>query len=84
MTMPYTGPVCYLDGWHRAVDADGDKLYLEDDGSYRFAVDGDESWHDRKHVDFATVKLEDGSDGIRVDADELDAVKEFLEGRREQ
>jgi hypothetical protein len=59
----YEGPVCYADGWHHAVDENGDpgdRLYLNDDGSYRLAEDGDESWHNRKHGQFVQVELEDG------------------------
>jgi hypothetical protein len=59
----YEGPVCYADGWHLSVDEDGnpgDRLFLDDDGTYRLAEDGDESWHDRKHGQFVQVELEDG------------------------
>lgn len=58
------------------------KLYLDDDGVYSIAEDGDESWHDRKHQRFASFDLEDGSDGIRVTEDELGPMKEFLDGLR--
>lgn len=57
----YEGVVCYQDGWHMSVDEDDApdrKLYLDDDGTYRFAVDGDLSWHERKHKRFATVQME--------------------------
>lgn len=81
--------VCFLDGWHYAVvqDADGadvpgDRLVLEDDGTYRLATDEDtESWNDRKQERFATVQMEDGT-AVRVTADEMEAVKAMLEERR--
>jgi len=101
----YTGPVCYLDGWHYTVvpnpdglgngdkghvyDAPGEKLVLEDneDGTefrYRLATDEDtRSWHDRKHRAFATVEYEDGEQpGLRVTADDMAAIREFLETRK--
>ncbi len=85
----YEGSVCYLDGWHWSVVDDGaggerpDRpLYLEDDGTYRFAIDGDESWHDRKHETFTTVEPSDGSPGLRVSPDELAFIKEKLAERR--
>lgn len=49
--MSYDGPVCFQDGWHCAVDENGDpgeRLFLDDDGTYRLAEDGDKSWNDRK------------------------------------
>jgi len=89
--MTYDGPVCYQDGWHMTVVTDaagnetpGKRLYLEDDGSYRTANKGDESWHDRKHGQFATIALEDGTPGLTVTADELDAIEAFLVERRTQ
>lgn len=59
----YTGPVCYgPDGWHYSVD-DNDqpehRLVLEDDGTYRYATDGDtDSWHDRTHRNFVNVEMQ--------------------------
>lgn len=79
----YEGPVCYADGWHHAVDEDGnpgDRLFLEDDGTYRTAVDGDESWHDRKHGQFVQVAFEDGQ-AQTVTRAEWDA---FLASRGDQ
>jgi hypothetical protein len=58
------------------------KLFLDDDGQFWIAEDGDESWHGRKHQRFASFDLEDGSDGIRVTEDELGPMKEFLDGLR--
>lgn len=87
----YEGPVCYVDGWHHAVvtdptdgDIPGERLVLEDndDGSlsrYRLATDADtSSWHDRKHRQFASIVMEDGEPGLRVTAEDLAAIKEFL------
>lgn len=62
--MSYEGPVCYADGWHLSVDEGGnpaDRLFLEDDGTYRLAEAGDESWHTRKHGQFVSVEFEDGA-----------------------
>jgi hypothetical protein len=56
----YTGPVVYMDGWHYSVDKNDQpdkKLYFEDDGTFRFAKDGDESWYDRAHARYATMEL---------------------------
>jgi hypothetical protein len=87
----YDGPVCYQDGWHWSIKEADDgghepdaKLFLDDDGSYRIAAETDESWHDRKHERLATIDMEDGAPGLRVTADEFDAVKEFLNDRREE
>ena len=55
----YTGPVCFRDGWHWSVDADDQpdqKLYLEDDGTYRPAADGDLSWFERYHKQYTNVE----------------------------
>ena len=61
----YEGAVCFQDGWHYTVvsgdegDAPGEKLVLEDDGSYRLATDADtESWNELHHKRFATVEPE--------------------------
>lgn len=85
----YTGAVCYQDGWHYTVvqdaaghDQPGDRLFLDDDGSYRLAVDGDASWHDRKHRGYAMLIPEDGGKGVAVSSDELKAVEELLRERR--
>lgn len=75
----YTGGVCYMGGWHWTLEKDaagfdtpGERLVLDDDGSYRVAGDADtESWHDRKHQRFATVEMEDGST-LRITPDELE------------
>lgn len=85
-----TDRVCYQDGWHWSVVADengndvpGEKLFLDDDGSYRPAVDGDVSWHDRKHQRFVTVEMEDGAQpGLSVSPDELVAIQALLAERR--
>lgn len=86
----YEGPVCYLDGWHWSVVDDGaggeqpgERLVLEDDGTYRAAADEDVSWHERKHQRFATVEMEDGGPGVRVSEQELAAVQELLARLRE-
>jgi hypothetical protein len=54
---PYEGPVCFVDGWHYSVKngAPDKKLFLEDNGSYRYAVKGDPSWNARKHERFVQV-----------------------------
>lgn len=59
---PYTGPVCYADGWHWSVkkdkngyDVPDQKLFLEDNGTYRFAQKGDPSWHGRKHENYVDL-----------------------------
>lgn len=88
MAKKYTGDVCYEDGWHYAVDADGqpgERLVCEDDGSYRIATDADtESWHDRKHGQFVTIEMEDGSAGLTVTADEMALIEELLAKKRGQ
>lgn len=95
----YDGPVCYLDGWHYTVVADpsgsetpegrpheipGDRLYLDDDGAYRYATDDDTaSWHDRKHVGYARIAMEGGQAGLDVSPEEFEAIQEMLRERRE-
>lgn len=67
----------------------GERLVCEDneDGSesrYRLATDEDTaSWHDRKHGKFVTCSLDDGSAAVTVTPEELEAVKTFLDERRE-
>lgn len=81
----YTGPVAYQDGWHVTVDADGnpgDRLFLDDDGTYRLAQNGDESWHDRKHGQFVQVEFEDGQPAATVTQEDWQAIQEFLAGRK--
>jgi hypothetical protein len=87
----YTGPVRYQDGWHWALETDPDggnprlgaKLFLEDDGTYRAAIDGDASWHDRKHGQFMTIEMEDKSQpGMTVSKDDFDAIQAFLAERK--
>jgi hypothetical protein len=86
----YEGPVCYQDGWHWTVvagpdgmDVPGERLHLEDDADsgasrYRLATDDDvRSWHERKHVRFATVEMEDGST-TRVTAEENAVIQKVL------
>lgn len=51
----YEGAVYYRDGWHWSTD--DRKLYLEDDGTYRYATDTDQSWHDRHHRQYVTLEL---------------------------
>lgn len=78
----YEGPVCYADGWHMSVDEDGnpaDRLFLGDDGTYRLAEEGDESWHDRKHGQFVQVELEDG----KVEHVDRETWEAFLASRSE-
>lgn len=78
--------VCYVDGWHYSVvegadgnDVPGERLVLEDDGTYRLAADDDtNSWHDRKHQQYVNVVMEDSSDGVRVTPSELAAINELL------
>lgn len=80
----YAGPVCYAEGWHMTVNENGDpgdRLVLQDDGTYRLAQDGDESWHDRTHGQFVSVEFEDGHAAQVVSKDEWDA---FLASRGEQ
>jgi hypothetical protein len=81
----YTGPVCYQDGWHYSVDENDQpdkRLYLSEDGSYRYANGDDASWHDRQHGQYAHIALEDGGAGLTVTADELDAITQLLAERR--
>lgn len=85
----YEGAVCYLDGWHWSVveAADGstepgERLFLDDDGTYRLAAADDLSWHERKHQGFASVVMEDGAQQTRVTAEEFAAVQQMLEERR--
>lgn len=86
----YTGPVCYQDGWHYAVVTDpatgydvvGERLYLDDNGTYRVAVDGDESWSDRKHERYALLVPADGSPMVSVTPDEMTAVQKVLDDIR--
>lgn len=58
----YTGLVFYSDGWHWSVDDDMNldrRLYLDEGtGQYRFAVDGDKSWHERFHQQYVELTLE--------------------------
>lgn len=67
----YKGPVCYQDGWHYTVvkdsaksaefpdghDVPGEKLYMEDDGTFRLAAGGDLSHHERHHQKFLPMEL---------------------------
>jgi len=85
----YSGDVCYQDGWHMSVvkdaaghDVPGERLFLEDDGSYRLAVDGDLSWHDRHHQRFVNVVMEDGSQSEQVSAEEFAAIQDLLKQKR--
>jgi hypothetical protein len=74
-----------------SFEVPGEKLHLEDteggeESRFRAATSKDDrSWHDRKHQDFATFQLEDQSDGIRVNPEELDflqrALAEFRQGK---
>ena len=85
----YTGPVCFMDGWHytTTTDADGnetpaDRLFCNDDGTYRLAADSDPSWFDRKHTAFAVVMPDDGGSGIPVSKEEAGKVQELLASLR--
>ncbi len=78
MSEVYTGAVYYADGWHQTDEDPPRRLFLEDDGTYRIAEDGDESWHDRKHERFATFEFEDGAAATRVSERELGAINELL------
>lgn len=85
----YTGPVCFLDGWHYTVvtdgagnDAPGERLVTDGDGSYRPATDADTSHNDRHATGFVDIALEDGAPGARVTPDEFEAVQQFLRERR--
>lgn len=83
--------VCYQDGWHYSVvtdengnDVPGERLVLEDDGSFRLATEDDiNSWHDRKHQQFASVVMEDQSEGLRVTAEEMAIIQETIRKIRE-
>lgn len=72
----------------RRFEKPGDRLHLEDspDGSesrYRLATDADtRSWHDRKHGRYAQIAFADGTPGMTVTADEMQAIQAFLEQRR--
>lgn len=86
----YDGPVTYTDGWHWTVVSDeagdhpGEKLYLDETtGAYRYAVDGDESWHDRFHLEFRRITV-GGEEGIDVNEAEFEAIKEFLKKKRSE
>lgn len=80
---PYTGIVTTVSGELHATDGDGSPIgELQVETRYRFATDTDVSWHDRKHGQFVTVEMEDGTRGITVTADEADAVRRFLDERR--
>lgn len=86
-----TERVCFIDGWHYSVltdanenDVPGERLVLEDDGSYRVATETDvESWNDRKHQRFANVVMEDQSEGLRVTEQEMSIIQETLRKIRE-
>ena len=85
----YTGAVCYLDGWHHTVtkdangdDTPGERLVLEDDGTYRPATEQDLSWHDRKHTSFTLVVPDGGKPAVAVTADEMAAIQSMLDERR--
>lgn len=85
----YTGPVCYVDGWHCTVgknenneDVPGERLVLEEDGSYRLATEEDESHHDRHHQSFVNIEMEDGSEAVQVNPEEYAAIQEMLRQRR--
>lgn len=82
----YTGSVCYVDGWHYTVDTDehgdhpGVPLFLNDDGTYRYATDGDESWHERKHQRYTLLVPEDGSPMVSVTPEQMAEVQKILNG----
>ena len=81
----YTGSVAYQDGWHVAVSDDGvpgERLYLENDGTYRLAADGDSSWHDRKHRGFVLISPEDGGKQVAVSAEEMAEIQKLLDEKR--
>jgi len=84
----YDGPVCYLEGWHYSVvpadvgEEPGQRLVLNEDGSYTVAGPDDQSWHDRKHQRFASIVPEDGSPGLRVTSEELAEIQKLLDQRR--
>lgn len=80
----YTGPVAYQDGWHYAATEDGlgDRLALEDDGTYRVATATDESWHDRKHQQFVLVDVGEMQKSVPVSADEMAEIQKMLDERR--
>lgn len=71
----------YEDGWHYSDS--GTRLYLEDDGSSRPAVEGDLSWHERHHQEYVHVAMEDAPQpGLGVSAEEFEAIQQFLRERR--
>lgn len=78
----YSGPVCYVDGDHYAVDADeapAQRLYLDpESGEYFEANDDDPSYADRFHQKFVDVELEDGQPGARVTEEEFRAIQQLL------
>lgn len=87
----YTGPVCFMDGWHHTVatdgdgnDTPGDRLVTDGDGVYRLATDADTDDHNARHGTgrLLQVALEDGSPGATVTADEFDAIQQLLRDRR--
>lgn len=89
----YEGEVCYvghnheapdgrplLGGWHYSVvdGMPGERLVLEDDGSYRLAEDGDSSHHDRHHKQYVQMVFEDGQESMQVTPEQLAQIKEIL------
>lgn len=58
------------------------KLFLEDDGTYRFATDSDSSWRDRKHTRFATIAMDGGEAGLQVSAEEFAEIQKMLDAKR--
>lgn len=87
----YDGPVCYQDGWHHSVvdDEHGGqmpdrKLYLDEEtGTYRFATDGDQSWHDRHHQRLTVVAVGGGLGEPRT-PEEFEACHRHLDELEER
>lgn len=71
-----------------SYDTPGERLFLDDTDPgnpfYRLAVDGDQSWHDRKHRQFSLIEMESGAPAVQVNADEMAAIKKMLDDRRGQ
>lgn len=71
-------------GWHYSVvdgpsgEMPGEKLVLEDDGSYRLAEDGDMSHNERHHRRYVSIEMEDGHPGVQVNEQELAAIQQLL------
>lgn len=73
-----------LGGWHYTVvdgpsgEMPGERLVLEEDGSYRLAEDGDRSHHERHHKQYVQAVFEDGQETLAVTPEQLAQIKQIL------